>query len=215
VNGGESISYGDLDRVSRFTAALRDAGMKPGDRVAMHMLDQADLVSAYPAIIAAGGIAIAVSTRATNDDLRHVLRLSGRSLSLPTATSRRFGRHGVECQIVSAPARSAVVARYGSALIEIAAADDDRPPQQSFVSSCGGSSSAASARAARGPGACTPGVGDRPANHSRRSWRYTARLDRLLSGLMTVPAQRLQRTEIVSVWIAFVLLDLVHNSRRA
>jgi acyl-coenzyme A synthetase/AMP-(fatty) acid ligase len=76
VNGGESISYGDLAvRVSRFAAALREAGMKPGDRVAMLMLDHADLVSVYLAIIAAGGVAITVSTRASSDDLRHMLAI--------------------------------------------------------------------------------------------------------------------------------------------
>jgi acyl-CoA synthetase (AMP-forming)/AMP-acid ligase II len=76
VNGGESISYGDLAvRVSRFAAALREAGMKPGDRVALFMLDHADLVSIYLAVIAAGGVAIAVSTRATSDDLRHILAI--------------------------------------------------------------------------------------------------------------------------------------------
>jgi acyl-coenzyme A synthetase/AMP-(fatty) acid ligase len=76
VNGGESVSYGDLAvRVSRFAAALRDAGMKPGDRVAMLMLDHADLVSLYLAVIAAGGVSITVSTRATSDDLRHILAI--------------------------------------------------------------------------------------------------------------------------------------------
>src|SRR3954467_14883899 len=76
VNGGESISYGDLAvRVSRFAGALREAGMKPGDRVALFMLDHADLVSIYLAIIAAGGVAVAVSTRATGDDLRHILAI--------------------------------------------------------------------------------------------------------------------------------------------
>ena len=36
VNGEKSISYGDLAvRVSRFAAALREVGMKPGDRVAL------------------------------------------------------------------------------------------------------------------------------------------------------------------------------------
>ena len=40
VNGGESTSYGDLAvRVSRFAGALREAGMKPGDRAALFMLD--------------------------------------------------------------------------------------------------------------------------------------------------------------------------------
>ena len=76
VNGGESISYGDLAvRVSRFAAALREVGMKPGDRVALFMLDHADLVSIYLAVMAAGGVAIAVSTRATSDDLRQILAI--------------------------------------------------------------------------------------------------------------------------------------------
>lgn len=76
VNGGESTSYGDLAvRVSRFAGALREAGMKPGDRVALFMLDHADLVSMYLAVIAAGGVAVAVSTRATGDDLRHILAI--------------------------------------------------------------------------------------------------------------------------------------------
>jgi acyl-coenzyme A synthetase/AMP-(fatty) acid ligase len=76
VDGRESISYGDLAvRVSRFAAALREAGMKPGDRVALFMLDHADLVSVYLAVIAAGGVAVAVSTRAPSDDLRHILAI--------------------------------------------------------------------------------------------------------------------------------------------
>src|SRR5262245_5368961 len=49
--------------------------MKPGDRVAMLMLDHADLVSLYLAVIAAGGVAITVSTRATSDDLGHILAI--------------------------------------------------------------------------------------------------------------------------------------------
>ena len=88
VSGGESISYGDLAvRVSRFAAALREAGMKPGDRVAFFMLDHADLVAVYLAVIAAGGIAITISTRATGDNLRHILAISGRLPSSPKATS--------------------------------------------------------------------------------------------------------------------------------
>ena len=62
-------------RVSRFAAALRESGLKPGDRVAILMLDHPDLVVLYLAIIAAGGIAITVSTRATSDDLRHILAI--------------------------------------------------------------------------------------------------------------------------------------------
>jgi acyl-CoA synthetase (AMP-forming)/AMP-acid ligase II len=76
VSGDESVSYGELAvRVSRFAAALRESGMTPGDRVAILMLDHSDLVALYLAIIAAGGIAITVSTRATSDDLRHILAI--------------------------------------------------------------------------------------------------------------------------------------------
>src|ERR1700752_3868253 len=75
-NGDGSISYGELSaRVSRFAAALREAGMKPGDRVAVLMLDHSGLWAIFLAIIAAGGVAITVSTRATNDDLRHIFAI--------------------------------------------------------------------------------------------------------------------------------------------
>ena len=60
----ESLTYGALTvRVSQFTAALRGAGLCPGDRVAMLMLDTPDLVVLHLAVMAAGGVAVAVSTR--------------------------------------------------------------------------------------------------------------------------------------------------------
>jgi acyl-CoA synthetase (AMP-forming)/AMP-acid ligase II len=76
VGGDGSVTYDELAvRVSRFAAALRESGLKPGDRVAMLMLDHPDLMALYLAIIAAGGIAITVSTRATSDELRHILAI--------------------------------------------------------------------------------------------------------------------------------------------
>ena len=76
VSGDGSVTYGELTvRASRLAAALREAGMNPGDRVAMLMLDHSDLVALYLAIIAAGGVAITLSTRATSDDLRHILAI--------------------------------------------------------------------------------------------------------------------------------------------
>jgi acyl-CoA synthetase (AMP-forming)/AMP-acid ligase II len=76
VSGDGSVTYGELTvRVSRLAAALREIGMNPGDRVAMLMLDHSDLVALYLAIIAAGGVAITLSTRATSDDLRHILAI--------------------------------------------------------------------------------------------------------------------------------------------
>lgn len=76
VGGDGCVTYVEFAvRVSRFAAALREAGMNPGDRVAMLMLDHADLVALYLATIAAGGVAITVSTRASSDDLRHILAI--------------------------------------------------------------------------------------------------------------------------------------------
>ena len=73
VTADECLTYGDLAaRVGRFAAALREAGIKPGDRVAILMLDHADLVSLYLAVMAAGGVAVTVSTRASAHDLQHV-----------------------------------------------------------------------------------------------------------------------------------------------
>jgi 3-hydroxybenzoate/4-hydroxybenzoate---CoA ligase len=69
----ESLTYGALTvRVSQFTAALRGAGLCPGDRVAMLMLDTPDLVVLHLAVMAAGGVAVAVSTRSTPAELRDI-----------------------------------------------------------------------------------------------------------------------------------------------
>ena len=83
--------------------------MKPGDRVALFMLDHADLVSVYLAVIAAGGVAIAVSTRATSDDLRHILAIIRPfAVIAENDFAPANDRHGGECKIVSPPAPSAV-----------------------------------------------------------------------------------------------------------
>jgi 3-hydroxybenzoate/4-hydroxybenzoate---CoA ligase len=70
----ECLSYGELTaRVSRFAAGLRGAGLGPGDRVAMQMLDTPDLVALHLAVMAAGGVAAPISTRAGGEELRQTL----------------------------------------------------------------------------------------------------------------------------------------------
>ena len=54
----ESLSYGALAaRVSQFAAGLREAGVRPNDRVGMLMLDTPDLIALYLGAVAAGAIA--------------------------------------------------------------------------------------------------------------------------------------------------------------
>lgn len=77
VSDGERLSYGELvARVGRFAAALHDAGIGTGDRVAMLMLDSPDLAALHLAVMAAGGVAVALSVRATADELRQILGIT-------------------------------------------------------------------------------------------------------------------------------------------
>ena len=72
----ETLSYGALAaRVGQFADGLREAGVRPGDRVAMLMLDTPDIVALHQAAMAAGAIAVAVSSRASVDELAQILAI--------------------------------------------------------------------------------------------------------------------------------------------
>ena len=70
----ETLSYGALAaRVAQFAEGLRASGVKPGDRVGMLMLDTPDIVALHQAAMATGAIAVAMSSRAKPDELKHIL----------------------------------------------------------------------------------------------------------------------------------------------
>jgi acyl-coenzyme A synthetase/AMP-(fatty) acid ligase len=70
----ETLSYGALAaRVSQFAAGLRAADVRPGDRVAMLMLDTPDIVALHLGAMAAGAVAVALSSRASADELAQIL----------------------------------------------------------------------------------------------------------------------------------------------
>jgi benzoate-CoA ligase len=72
----ESLSYGALTaRVAKYAAALREGGVRPGDRVAMLMVDTPDIVALHQAAMAAGAIAAALSTRASAEELSQILAI--------------------------------------------------------------------------------------------------------------------------------------------
>jgi 3-hydroxybenzoate/4-hydroxybenzoate---CoA ligase len=76
LSAEESLTYGALAlRVARFAAELREGGVRPDDRVAMMMLDTPDLIALYVATMAAGAIAVALSTRATACELSQILAI--------------------------------------------------------------------------------------------------------------------------------------------
>jgi benzoate-CoA ligase len=72
----ETLSYGALTaRVSQFARGLREAGVAPGDRVAMLMLDTPDLIALHLAAMAAGAVAVALSSRAAPEELEQILAI--------------------------------------------------------------------------------------------------------------------------------------------
>ena len=74
VSAGETLSYGELTkRVATYAAALRECGVRPGDRVAMVMLDTPDIVALHQAAMATGAIAAALSNRASVEELSQIL----------------------------------------------------------------------------------------------------------------------------------------------
>lgn len=76
VSADESLTYGALvARVAKFAAALRESGVKPGDRVAMLMLDTPDIVALHQAAMATGAIAAALSSRASAEELAQILAI--------------------------------------------------------------------------------------------------------------------------------------------
>ena len=76
VGAQENLTYAGLvQRVGQFAAGLRAAGLRPGDRVALLMLDTPDLAALHLAVMAAGGIAVALSGRSALHDLRRSLAL--------------------------------------------------------------------------------------------------------------------------------------------
>src|SRR5262249_59364474 len=72
----ESRSDGGVAaRVSQFAAGMRETGVRPSDRVGMLMLDTPDLIALHLGAIAAGAIAVAMSSRASAAELAQILAI--------------------------------------------------------------------------------------------------------------------------------------------
>ncbi len=76
ASASETLSYGALAvRVSQFASGLEAEGVRAGDRVALLMRDTPDLVALHQAAMAMGGVAVAVSSRASEEDLQRILAI--------------------------------------------------------------------------------------------------------------------------------------------
>jgi acyl-CoA synthetase (AMP-forming)/AMP-acid ligase II len=85
--GGERLSYRDLwDRAAAVAGGLREAGVNPGDRVAIDLANGTDWVVCLLGSFLCGAVAVPVNTRLAGDERARVLEGSGASRVIDAAT---------------------------------------------------------------------------------------------------------------------------------
>jgi long-chain acyl-CoA synthetase len=78
--GGERITYTQLwDRAARVAGGLREAGISPGDRVAIRLPNSIDWVVAFFGGLMAGAVVVPVNTRFTEAEAAYIIGDSGSS----------------------------------------------------------------------------------------------------------------------------------------
>jgi long-chain acyl-CoA synthetase len=83
ISGDDRWSYADLDAITdRIAARLIGIGIRPGDRVALHFANRAELVQSYYACFRIGAVAVPLNTRLKGAELEYILNHSGARLYL-------------------------------------------------------------------------------------------------------------------------------------
>jgi acyl-coenzyme A synthetase/AMP-(fatty) acid ligase len=83
VCGTESVSYRELaQRTARAAGALRALGVMPGDRVLLLMRDTPEFAAAWLGCVRLGAVAIALNSKLTEAEYRHVRADSGARLAI-------------------------------------------------------------------------------------------------------------------------------------
>ena len=81
--GKESLTYGDLlDRIERFATALAEAGIGPGDRVLLRLLNSWEFVVAWLSILRLGAIVVATIPLLRSRELKNILEDCGPNLAI-------------------------------------------------------------------------------------------------------------------------------------
>jgi benzoate-CoA ligase family protein len=107
------VGYGGLlDRVARTAAGLREAGLRPEQRLLMFMADSVDLVTVFLAAMRIGAVPVPVSTMLHADGLAELLRDSRAAFLAVTADYTAVA----EKAAAEAPELSAVLTGAGAAL---------------------------------------------------------------------------------------------------
>src|SRR5882724_12203947 len=77
----ESFTYAQFaDRASRLAGALRQAGIRPGDRVAFLSSNCHRLLEAYYGVLEAGSVLLPLNIRLASSELSYILNDSGATI---------------------------------------------------------------------------------------------------------------------------------------
>jgi len=83
ICGAQTLSYAELaGEVARAANALRALGVSPGDRVLMMMRDTPDFAAAWLGAVHAGAVAVALNTKLSDAEYRHIRADSGARLAI-------------------------------------------------------------------------------------------------------------------------------------
>jgi len=103
ICGEDQLSYADLARqVRRAAGVMSGLGLRPGERVLLLMRDTPEMAAAWLGIVRAGGVAVALNTKLSEEDYRHIHADSAARITLiedvfatarPDLT-REFAAHG-------------------------------------------------------------------------------------------------------------------------
>lgn len=83
ICGDEQLSYTQLaGRVRRAAGALTAMGVRPGERVLLLMRDTPDMAAAWLGVVRMGAVAVALNSKLTEEDYRHIHTDSGARIAL-------------------------------------------------------------------------------------------------------------------------------------
>src|ERR1700736_4653572 len=78
ICGDTSLTYAQFAaQVENVARAWMHQGLRPGDRIALHMRNGIELATCYYACFAAGFVAVPVNTRLTPEEIAYVLEHCG------------------------------------------------------------------------------------------------------------------------------------------
>jgi benzoate-CoA ligase family protein len=83
ISGDENLTYAELSgRTARSSAALDALGVAPGERVLLMMRDTPEFAAAWLGAVRAGAVVVALNSKLSADDLRHIARDSGARIAV-------------------------------------------------------------------------------------------------------------------------------------